>query len=81
MGFEENLRAKISDAPFQSAERRLLKIILGEFKRGKDTDDAGYGIVRKLIRSNEESLKRIRIGDRRRDECEDENLVLKSLLK
>ena len=82
MDFVEGLRTRISNAPFQSGERRLLKTILGDFQRNKfSTNDAGYSIVRRMLRANEESLKRMRAEDERRDEYLEENQILKSLLE
>lgn len=82
MSFEEDLRAKISAAPFQSTERQLLKTVLGDFRRGKSqSDEAGIGLITKMIKANEDSLKRMHAEDSRREEYLEENRVLKSLLK
>ena len=77
--FEEDLRAAINDAPFQSDERQLLKTVLGEYLRGKAKD--GYVFVQNMINVNATMLNRLHPEDPRREECLEENRVLKKLLK
>ena len=82
MSFEDDLRAKITQAPFQSEERQLLKVVLGEFGRSNNSsDDSGYKLVRSMIESNEAALQRIHIDNPCREEYINENQILKTLLK
>lgn len=84
MNFEEKLRAQINVFPFQSSERRLLKVVLGEFQRkavGKSaSDEAGYNVVRKMIKANEENSDRLGEDDPRTQVFEEENQVMAMLL-
>ena len=80
--FEEDLRVRIKQTPFQSKERQLLKMVLGEFQSAKNSSDAAaYNLVRSMISSNVAALKRIHVEDPCRDEYVDENETLKTLLK
>jgi uncharacterized protein YqeY len=84
MSFEEQLRAKISASPFQSDEKRLFKVILGEFQRksvGKTpSDETGYNVVKAMIKANEENLARLREDDPRRPNFLEENRLMAGLL-
>jgi hypothetical protein len=77
--FEDDLRAAINDAPFQSEERQLLKTVLGEYLRGKSKD--GYAFVQNMINVNTTMLNRLHSEHPRREEYLEENRVLKKLLK
>lgn len=82
MSFEDDLRAKIRQAPFQSEERQLLKMVLGEFQCGDhSSDEAGYRLVRSMIKSNEASLQRIHVENPCREEYLNENRIFQTLLK
>lgn len=84
MNFEERLREEINMYPFQSSERRLLKVVLGEFQRkavGKSaSDEAGYNVVRKMIKANEENSARLGEDDPRTQVFKEENQVMAMLL-
>jgi uncharacterized protein YqeY len=83
MTFEEKLRKRIATAPFQSAERQLLKVVLGECQRKTlktPTDEMGQNIVRKMIKANEENITRLHPEDPRIEDFNEENRVLGSLL-
>lgn len=83
MNFEEKLRKRIAEAPFQSAERQLLKVVLGECQRKTlktPTDEMGQNIVRKMIKANEENITRLHPEDNRVEEFKEENRVLGTLL-
>lgn len=84
MNFEEKLRVKINTFPFQSSERNLLKVVLGEFQRkgvGKSvSDETGYNVVRKMIKVNEENSALLGEDDPWTQVFEEENQVMAMLL-
>lgn len=84
MNFEEQVRFRISKAPYGSREKNLLKVLLGEIQlnetKSKITDEFCYGLVRKMIKANEENLSYLSADDIRREAYEDENSILTSLL-
>src|SRR4051812_5318001 len=85
MSFEQNLRDRISKAPFRSKERDLLKVVLGEYQlkasSAKVTDDNGLAIVKGMLKSNlEKVLPVLAPDDYRRADILEENAVLLSLL-
>jgi uncharacterized protein YqeY len=84
MTFEEALRSRINSTKFGSAERNLLKVVLGDVQlaaaRGRINDETCFGIVKKLIKGNEESLGHMSPDDTRRNQYLEENKVLQTLL-
>lgn len=84
MDFEETLRSRISAAPFRSRERSLLKVVLGEIQlkmaNSKVTEEVCLGIVKKMIKSNEENIGYLAMTDSRRADYEEENQILATLL-
>ena len=84
MSFETDLRERISKSPMRSVERDVFKVALGEYQnktaRVKATDEAGYSIVKQMIKANEENLSHLPPEDRRRQQFEEENQALKTLL-
>ena len=84
MAFEADLRNKISAAPFGSVEKNILKVVLGEFQLkatlASVTDEAAYGIVKKLIKGNEETIARMSDTDSRKQGLISENKIMVTLL-
>jgi hypothetical protein len=84
MSFEQSLRDRINKAPFRSREKDLLKVVLGEVQQksagGKVTDEQGLAIVKKMAKANEETLGLLGAEDKRREQYEEENAILQSLL-
>ena len=86
MNFEERLRERINAASFKSTEKDILKLVLGECQAvpvaemGKMTDEKGNGIIKKLIKSNEETLGYLSKDDDRRSKLEEENEILAAFL-
>ena len=84
MTFEEIVRDRIKKSSYPSAERDVLKVVLGDLQLkssgGKITDEIGHGIVKKLIQSNNENLQHLTASDLRHAKYVEENEVLSSLL-
>src|SRR4051812_34271499 len=84
MSFEQMLRAKIAKAPFKSTEKEVLKVVLGEWQlkaaTGKVTDELGFGLVKKMIKANDENLLYLGLTDPRRAKYNEENRFLNDLL-
>lgn len=84
MSFEDVVRDKIRKSPMGSNARNVLKVLLGELqKEGANktlSEDAAHGVVRKLIKSNEEMLAYLKEGDNQFAALKEENEVLASLV-
>lgn len=82
MDFEEKLRTEIYNAPFQSQERQILKLVLGELYRNssKITNTRGETFVNKTIATNKEQMSRLSISHPRYFELLNENYVLSRLV-
>lgn len=84
MAFEQELRDKINGFPHGSADRNLLKVVLGDWQQkaasGKVTDEIGHAVVKKIIVGNTENLGYLPEGDPRRATLLHENEVLATLL-
>lgn len=82
MSFEDILREKIKQSQVGSYDRDVLKLVLGECQQVMDTmtDERGHGIVKKLIKSNEECLGHLTPEDPRYVRFVSENKLLADLL-
>lgn len=84
MTFEQTLRDKIQKAPFRSAEKEILKVVLGEYQQktatAKATDEIGHTIVKKMIAANKENLGLLPNADPRCAQFNQENIFLNQLL-
>lgn len=83
MSFEEMLRDRIAKSPYGSAERNLLKVVLGDLQQkvtGSVTDEVAHAVVKKIIKGNDESLGYLPQGDARRAQYLAENEILADLL-
>lgn len=78
MNLEDVIKSRIKQAPLGSDEKNFLRMILGEVtsKRSK----TGLEVVRDMLRSNEESLRRCRRDTQELARIELENTILRSLL-
>jgi hypothetical protein len=90
MSLEESFRRKISELPYGSTDRNLLKLVLGEIQQIKKTvtvEDVNT-IIKKIIKGNEELMGmvdpeghlRLPEGDARRAQFVSENEFLSDLL-
>lgn len=79
MTLEDKVKDRIHLAPIGSDEKNFLRTILGELslKKGKD----GLHVIRDLLRTNEDSMRRCRRNPDELERIELENQVLKSLLE
>jgi uncharacterized protein YqeY len=82
MSFEDTLREKIKQSQVGSSDREILKLVLGECQQIMDkmTDERGHGIVKKLIKSNEDCLEHLAPEDPRYVQFVSENRLLSDLL-
>jgi hypothetical protein len=83
----DHLKMRIKDAmkSGRSVEKEILRVALGEIQTeearaaGKRGDESGYAILKKLVKSNEETLAVTEAADQRKI-LEEELAVLRSLL-
>lgn len=82
MSFEDTLRERIKASQIGSYDRDVLKLVLGECQQIMDTmtDERGHGIVKKLIKSNEDCLVHLEPEDSRYVRFVSENRILSDLL-
>lgn len=81
MSLEQTLRTRIASYHFSAPERSVLKVVLGELQqKGDATDEVGFTVIKKMIKSNEENLGYLAETDHRRAQYLLENEVLGSLL-
>lgn len=82
MSFENTLRERIKASQIGSYDRDVLKLVLGECQQIMDTmtDERGHGIVKKLIKSNEDCLVHLEPEDSRYVRFVSENRILSDLL-
>ena len=85
MSFEAKIRTEITSTPFSDKERRnILKVVLGEIQRipptMKTTDEAGYKVVKDMIKANEELMRLKPVESDGHQKLAAENLILRPLL-
>lgn len=81
---EQELRRRITASKIGSTERDVLRVVLGECQQksfsGKISDDIVVGVIRKLLKSNQETIGYLKENDNRRSDYLEEIEVLNSLL-
>jgi hypothetical protein len=81
MDFEQKLRLEIYNAPFQSEQRQILKLLLGDLSRGgKITNSRGQSLVKKILETNNTQMTKFAKTHPRYIELLNENCVLSKLL-
>ena len=85
MSFEQTIRDELAATPFSDRERRsILKVVLGEIQRipptMRTTDEAGYKIVKDMIKANEGLMSHLGDDSLKCQGLARENLVLRPLL-
>ena len=84
MSFEQKLRDRIKNAGFGSVEKNVLRVVLGDVQlkaaKSKINDEACYGIVKKIVQGNKDSIGYMAMDDPRKSQYEQENVILSSLL-
>ena len=84
MSYEEQIRDRMSKAPHGSAEKNILKVVLGEVQQKSAnapfTEEMGQAIVKKMMKANEETIPHLSETDPRRAKLLEENKILTSLL-
>lgn len=82
--FVEQLKNKINSFGHGSDARNLLKVVLGEIQNQPPnktvTDQDCYGIVKKMIKANDENIALLSDTDSRKEQYQKENVLLNSLL-
>tara|TARA_Y100000296_G_C5077776_1_gene208271 strand:+ start:199 stop:624 length:426 start_codon:yes stop_codon:yes gene_type:complete len=82
--FVDQLKNKIAALSYGGQARNLLKVVLGEIQQKaafkEVSDQQCHSMVKKMIKANEDNIKLLDDGDRRKEEYHRENVILSSLL-
>jgi hypothetical protein len=85
MTFEQQVRQELASTPFADKERRgILKVVLGEIQRipptMKTTDEAGFKVVKDMLKANEGLMEHLTSDNARYQALARENEILRPLL-
>ena len=85
MSFEQKLRDRINSTPYKNPDRDIMKVVLGEVQQlvtkvAKISDEMCYGVVRGLMKTNDENISLLKVDDVRRQKYVRVNEVLQTFL-